>query len=100
MVTKDSDNLVCPLCKGPLQYAVEEIVFHAKQIESTTGNLMKRTKKWRVMNNNSRSFILCTKDECDFIMNSSEPEDYTEHFYLFDLINKDDENSFASSVMA
>lgn len=100
MTSKNQTSLSCPHCNGQLKYGVEEIVLHEKNIEPTTGKLMKRTTKRRVPNTTSRSFILCDNDDCDFIMDSSEPEDCGEHYSLFDKINKDDENSFAVSVMS
>ena len=98
MANRSEILLCCPMCNSRIKYCLEEIVMHEKMIDLKTGKLLKKVGKRRVPNNSTRSFIMCVNQNCDFIIDSNEPEYDTEHHHLFELINKSDENEFSKSV--
>lgn len=93
-------NIACPICSNRLSYGIEETVMHLKVINPKTGELLKRTQKRRVMNNETRSFLFCEGDACDFLADDEDEALFGEYFHLFEQVKKSDVDAFSNSVKA
>lgn len=91
-------TFLCPICQSKLYYAIEETVLHLKVINPATGELHKRTKKMRTMNCETRAFLYCVAESCEFMADNEDEDLHGEYFKIFDDINAKDINAFAKEV--
>ncbi len=90
-------TVCCPQCQSRMSLGLEETVLHLKVVNPNTGELLKRTKKRRIHNSDSRCFLICEGEDCDFLVDDEDPM-YEQYFYLFKLVNEKDVDSFANEV--
>lgn len=50
------------------------------------------------MNSDTRSFLFCENDNCEFYADDEDEELFGEHFHLFEKVNKNDVDAFAKNV--
>lgn len=91
-------KIVCPHCKSRLNVGLVELILHTKVIDPNSGDLLKRTGKRQLMNNDTRIYLECSNVQCDFFADNEDEPLFEEYFYLFDLVNQNDLNQFAKIV--
>lgn len=92
-----SENICCPECGARLMYGLRELVSHTKVIDPKTGKLHKRTSKKRLMNCDTRRWIICENIDCYFYIDD-EDQMYERYFHLFKMVDDADIEVFSREI--